>query len=77
MTKINEVIDKYLTENGSAKDGLMYKAAANIKSFLSMVDLSVEVLPEKNHDMFTRLILSLKGKPLSIEETEIIKEITS
>ncbi len=76
MTKINEVLNNYLTGNSLAENDLKYNAAANIKALLNTVDLSVEVVPEKNQDMFERLISSLKGKPLSIEETEIINDIT-
>lgn len=76
MAKINEVLDKCMIENSSAENGLKYDAAANIKALLGELDLNVEVVPENNHNMLTSLISSLKGTPLTIQEKEIINEIT-
>lgn len=76
MANFNEVLNKYIIENSSAENGLKYEAAANIKALLGTLDFNVEVVPENNHNMLTSLISSLKGKPLTMEEKEIIKEIT-
>lgn len=76
MFKVNEVLNKCMIENSSAENGLKYEAAANIKTLLDKLDLNVEVVPENNHDMLTSLISSLKGTPLTIQEKEIIHEIT-
>lgn len=77
MTKVNEVLNNYLNKNDLAHSNIKIKAAANIKALLSMLDLSVEVVPENSPDMLTRLITSLKGKPLTKEEAELIFEIAN
>jgi len=74
MIKTNIVLRKYLSLN-SLKDHVNIKAARNIKELLAQIDLSVEVIPENNLDMFSRLISSLKKEELSKDELRIIKEI--
>jgi hypothetical protein len=71
--KIYSVLDKYLGE-GNPVEGRKKMAAANIKRLLSVVDLEAEIIPEKNGDMLTRLIASLKGEELSAEEEAIVFE---
>lgn len=75
MRKVNKVLEKYLGDGPSYR-GDIKMAAARIKHLLSAVDLDAEVLPENNLDMFSRLIISLKGEELSLAEWEILKEIT-
>jgi len=77
MTKVNEVLNYYLNNKNSNQNPEKIKAASDIKTFLSMVDLNAEVVPENNTGMLTRLIKSLKGKELTTEETELIIEITN
>jgi hypothetical protein len=76
MIKVNEVLNNYLTKNSSTENDAKIKAAANIKELLNMIDLNVELIPEKNPEMLTRLISTLKGKELSSEEEELVNEIT-
>ena len=76
MIKVNKVLNKYLKEKNSSQNPSKIKAASDIKAMLSMVDLNVEVVPENSIEMLTRLISTLKGKPLTNEEKELIIEIT-
>ncbi len=73
---IYRVLDTCLGEGAPVKWSKKM-AAADIKRWLSAVDLEAEVLPEKNEDMLCRLIASLKGEELSVEEEAIIFEITN
>lgn len=73
MRKVNRVLKNYLDNIDSPK----HKAATNIKNLLCMLDLNVEVVPENNLSMLTRLITSLKGQPLTAEEKELLIEITN
>ena len=75
MKKLNVVLNYYIQQNSSKKDYAMSNAAANIKELISKLDLNVEMVPEDNLSMLTRLITSLKGSPLAKEEEKIIKEI--
>ena len=77
MTQVIKVLNNYLSENGSVEKGGKFEAAANIKALLDRMDLHAELVPVKNHDMLTRLITSLKGKPLTKEEVDLIHEITT
>ena len=77
MIKVNKVLNKYLNLKESFHIPAKIKAASDIKAMLSMVDLNVEVVPENSIGMLTRLITSLKGKPLTKEEVDLIHEITS
>lgn len=74
MIKVNAVLDKYLAQNspGAETKG---KAAEQIKILLEQLDLDAEVVPENSLDMFTRLLTSLKGKPLNNNEKEVVVEI--
>jgi hypothetical protein len=74
MIKANKVLEKYIRQNGST-DETNFKAATNIRELLAQIDLSAEVVPENNLDMFSRLITSLKKEDLSKGEKKIIKEI--
>jgi hypothetical protein len=74
MIKANKVLEKYIRQNGST-DKTNFKAATNIRELLAQIDLSAEVVPENNLDMFLRLITSLKKEDLSKGEKKIIKEI--
>ncbi len=73
--RIYRILDKYLGEGAPVKWSKKM-AAADIKRWLSAVDLEAEIIPERNKDMLCRLIASLKGEELSVEEEAIISEIT-
>jgi len=75
MTKVNIVLNKYLKQNGHAEGESETVAASNIKDLLNKIDFTAEVVPESNFDMMSRLLTSLKGKPLNSEEIKIVGEI--
>lgn len=76
MWEVNRVLEKYLGDDPSI--GMDIKmAAAGIYSLLSSIDLRVEEIPVNNLDMLSRLVTSLKGEELSLDEWKILKEITS
>ena len=51
------------------------KAIKSIIELLSEIDFTAEVIPEKDKDRLTRLLVSLKGKPLDENEIVLINEI--
>ena len=74
MTKVNLILTKYLTGEKGA-DNNKFKAAITIKELLEKIDFNAEIVPENNLEMFTRLLISLKGEPLNKDEAELAKEI--
>jgi hypothetical protein len=76
MTKVNIVLDKYLTQK-EGEDEEKTEAARSIKLLLKKLDLKAEKMPENNLDMFSRLLTSLKGAPLTVAEIRLAKEIIS
>lgn len=77
MVKVNLVLTDYLTGKKSSCDEGKMKAANSIKELLDQIDFKAEVVPENNVEMFTRLLTSLKGEPLSKEENELVDEIVN
>jgi hypothetical protein len=77
MVKVNLVLTDYLTGKISNCEEVKMKAANSIKELLDQIDFKAEVVPENNVEMFTRLLTSLKGEPLSKEEKELIGEIVN
>ena len=75
MVKVNTVISGYLNNSDNNKDEGEIRAAATIKELLATLDFNAEVVPENNLDMFSRLIASLKGGNLNIDEITVINEI--
>lgn len=75
MIKVNLILSKYLTEKENSEEEGKFKAANSIRELLSQIDYKAEVVPENSLDMFTRLLLSLKGEPLDKNENELIEEI--
>ena len=74
MTKVNLILTKYLTGEKVA-DNNKFKAVITIKELLEQIDLKAETVPENNFEMFTRLLISLKGEPLNKDEIELVNEI--
>jgi len=74
MTNVNLILTKYLTGE-KVVDNKKLKAAIIIKELLEKIDFKAEVVPENNLEMFTRLLISLKGEPLNKDEAELVKEI--
>jgi len=73
MTKVNLVLTNYLT--GITADKKKLEAANAIKKLLEKIDYKSEMVPENNLEMFTKLIVSLKGEPINTDEAELLKEI--
>lgn len=76
MVKVNLILTDYLTGKKSCTNEKL-KAANNIKALLEQIDFKTEVVPENNQEMFRRLLVSLKGDPLSDDESELINEIVN
>jgi hypothetical protein len=76
MKKVSLVLDKYI-ESCRPEDKGMRVAAENIHLLLKSIDHESEIIPENNHDMLSRLIISLKTEELSFEEQKIINEIVT
>lgn len=74
MIKINKIINKYIKSVDPEVWGRKM-AAANIEKLLAAIDLEAEIIPENNREMLTRLIGSLKGEELTVDEMDIISEI--
>jgi hypothetical protein len=75
MLKVNLILTEYLTGIKGSVDSEKLKAAKSIKDLLTQIDFSAESVPENNPDMFVRLLVSLKGKPLNEAENELVMEI--
>lgn len=75
MIKVNLVLADYLTGKGKNNNAEKVKAANSIKELLSQIDYKAEVVPEDSLEMFSRLLISLKGEPLNKEEKELAEEI--
>lgn len=73
---MNLILTDYLTGKKSCTDEKL-KAAQTFKTLLEQIDFKTEVVPENNHEMFRRLLVSLKGNPLNNEENELLKEIVN
>ena len=77
MIKANLLLSDYISGKCVAVNYDKQEAAISIKELLSQIDFSTEVIPENNAERFTRLLTSLKGKPLSKAETELLFEIVN
>jgi len=75
MTKVNTVLEKYLNKEG--EDEEKTEAAERIKALLQKLDFNAEKMPENNLDMFSRLLTSLKGAPLTGVEIRLAQEIVN
>ena len=73
MTKVNIVLEKYLEQENEEDEKTA--AAAKIKALLQKLDLNAERVPDNNLDMFSRLLTSLKGEPLTGIEIRLAKDI--
>ena len=76
MLKVNLILTDYLTGKKSSSEEKL-RAAVAIKELLDQIDFKAEVVPENNLEMFTRLLTSLKGEPLTNEEKELVVEIVN
>ncbi len=74
MIKVNLILTKYLTGEKFVENNKL-KAARSIMELLGKIDFKAEVVPENNLEMFTRLLISLKGEPLNKDEAELVREI--
>ena len=52
-------------------------AIKSISEMLSEIDFNAEVVPEEDEDRLSRLLVSLKGKPLAQNEIDLISEIVN
>ena len=75
MIKVNLLLTEYMIENDSVAGEGKLKAIHFIKELLSQIDHKAEVVPENNKEMFTRLLISLKGGPLNKDEAGLVDEI--
>ena len=51
------------------------EAVKNLKELLNQIDHEVEVVPYKDRDRLSRLLVSLKGKALNDREYRVIEKI--
>ena len=74
MQTINKILDKYILDE-SPEYSEKRKAARKMKAWLLTVDHESEKIPDKNLDMFSRLLESLKGSRLDNSEWDLVIEI--
>ena len=77
MIKANLLLSEYMSRKDSAANHNKQEAAYVIHELLSEIDFTAEVVPDCNKERFTRLLTSLKGKPLNKAETELVDEIVN
>ena len=58
-----------------AQEQSRLKAIKSIREMLAGIDFTAEVVPGEDEARLSRLLVSLKGKPLEQNEIELIKEI--
>ena len=63
-------------KNNSTQAGKI-KAIDTLLILLSQIDYKSEVVPFNNLERFSRLLTSLKGKPLNKVETELVAELVN
>jgi hypothetical protein len=51
------------------------KAVQTVKELLDQIDFTVEVVPLEDIEKLSRLLVTLKGKPLNEEENRLIEKI--
>jgi len=74
------IIEKLLkavndTQLRLSQENRRLKAIKSIREMLSVIDFTAEAVPVKDEARLTRLLVSLKGKPLTKDEMNLINEI--
>lgn len=64
------------TINNPVQNPSKLKAIKEIKRLLSKIDFNAEVVPMDNSIKLKELLISLKGSPLTKEESELVEELT-
>ncbi len=67
---VNDIQFRIEQENGRLV------AIKSFRELLSDIDFTSEVVPVEDETRLTRLLVSLKGKPLTKDEMDLINEIT-
>jgi len=76
------IIEKLLLAELSAQQQIKrekdkLKAVRSLIDLLSQIDFTAEVVPIKGSKKLNDLLVSLKGKPLSNWETDLVSEIVN
>ena len=76
------IIEKLLLAELSAQQNMKrekhrLKAVRSLIDLLSQIDFTAEVVPIKGTKKLNDLLVSLKGKPLSNWETDLVSEIVN
>ena len=63
------------TINNPVQDPLKLKAIKEIKRLFTKIDFNAEVVPMDSASKLTELLVSIKGTPLTKEESELVEEL--
>ncbi|MGB5318383.1 hypothetical protein [Eudoraea sp.] len=75
MNKYKLIMIEQGTINNPVKDPLKLKAIQEIKRLFTKIDFNAEVVPMDNSIKLKELLISIKGSPLTKEESEIVEEL--
>ncbi|MGB5357757.1 MAG: hypothetical protein WBN11_13795 [Eudoraea sp.] len=75
MNKYKLIMIEQGTINNPVKDPLKLKAIQEIKRLFTKIDFNAEVVPMDNSIKLKELLISIKGTPLTKEESEIVEEL--
>ena len=63
------------TINNPVQDPLKLKAIKEIKRLFTKIDFNAEVVPMDNSIKLKKLLVSIKGTPLTQKESELVEEL--
>ena len=71
----NEILTRSKAGLDNSREVKKLRMIESLLELLDKIDYTAEVVPFDDPDRFSRLLASLKGEPLSVEERELVKEI--
>lgn len=63
------------TINNPDQNPLKLKAIEEVKRLFTKIDFNAEVVPMDSASKLTELLVSIKGTPLTKEESELVEEL--
>lgn len=75
MNKYKLIMIEQGTINNPVQDPLKLKAIQEIKRLFTKIDFNAEVVPMDNSIKLKELLISIKGTPLTKEESELVEEL--
>lgn len=77
MIQTKLLLLEYETVNNGAQNNWKLATIRNIRNLLLRLDLNAEVVPINNVNNLQKLLSSLKGEELNMEESKLVEELVT